>query len=105
MRRRSRSPPPSSTSRSALLRMGWISTFLSKAVMSGFVLGFAIGIIINQAHSLLRRPGVDGSYMQQLWGLIEEIPDTSGATLVVGAASLGLLLVMRYRSLRSCRGR
>ena len=80
-----------------LLRMGWISTFLSKAVMSGFVLGFAIGIVINQSHSLLGVPGVDGSYMQQLWGTIKAIPDTSGITLVVGAASLALLLVMRYR--------
>ena len=79
-----------------LLRMGWISTFLSKAVMSGFVLGFAIGIIINQSAKLLGVPGVDGSYMQQLWGTIKEIPDTSGTTLVVGAASLGLLLLMRY---------
>ena len=79
-----------------LLRMGWISTFLSKAVVSGFVLGFAIGIIINQAPKLFGVPGIDGSYMQQLWGLIEELPDTSGATLAVGAASLGLLLLMRY---------
>ena len=34
--------------------------------------------------------------MQQLWGTIEAIPDTSGVTLIVGAASLALLLVMRY---------
>ena len=80
-----------------LLRMGWISTFLSKAVMSGFTLGFAIGIVINQSHSLLGVPGVDGSYMQQLWGTIKEIPDTSGVTAIVGVASLALLLVMRYR--------
>ena len=79
-----------------LLRMGWISTFLSKAVMSGFTLGFAIGIVIDQSASLLGVPGVDGSYMQQLWGTIEAIPDTSGVTLIVGAASLALLLVMRY---------
>ena len=79
-----------------LLRMGWISTFLSKAVMSGFVLGFAIGIIINQAPKLFGVPGIDGSYVQQLWGLIKEIPDTNGTTLAVGAASLGLLLIMRY---------
>src|SRR5262245_48364948 len=78
------------------LRMGWISTFLSKAVMSGFVLGFAIGIIINQSPKLLGVAGVDGSYVQQLWGTIKELPDTSGATLAVSAASLGLLLVMRY---------
>ena len=79
-----------------LLRMGWISTFLSKAVMSGFTLGFAIGIVIDQSASLLGVPGVDGSYMQQLWGTIKAIPDTSGVTFIVGAASLALLLVMRY---------
>jgi sulfate permease, SulP family len=44
-----------------LLRMGWVSTFLSKAVMAGFVLGFSIGIIINQVHSLLGTAGGDGS--------------------------------------------
>jgi high affinity sulfate transporter 1 len=78
-----------------LLRMGWVANFLSKAVMSGFVLGFAIGIIINQSAKLFGVPGVDGSYMQQLWRTIEELPDTNGATLAVGAASLGLLLAMR----------
>ena len=39
-----------------LLRMGWVSTFLSKAVMAGFVLGFSIGIIIDQSHKLLGVP-------------------------------------------------
>src|SRR3954451_21716756 len=34
-----------------LLRMGWVSTFLSKAVMAGFVLGFSIGIIIDRRTS------------------------------------------------------
>jgi SulP family sulfate permease len=78
-----------------LLRMGWISTFLSKVVMSGFILGFAIGIVINQVHALLGVPGVGGSYIKQLWGTIEAIPDTSGATFTVGAASLALLVIMR----------
>jgi sulfate permease, SulP family len=79
-----------------LLRMGWVSTFLSKAVMAGFILGFSIGIIIDQSHKLF---GVDidtGTYMQELWWTIDALPDTSATTLVVGAASLGLLLLMRY---------
>jgi SulP family sulfate permease len=80
-----------------LFRMGWVSTFLSKAVMAGFVLGFAIGIIIDQSHKLLGVPGTDGSYLQQLWGTLKAIPDTSLTTLAVGAASLALLLVLRYR--------
>ena len=49
-----------------LLRMGWVSTFLSKAVMSGFVLGFAIGIVIDQSPKLLGVPGADGSYAEEL---------------------------------------
>jgi SulP family sulfate permease len=78
-----------------LLRMGWVSTFLSKAVMSGFVLGFAIGIVIDQCDALLGVPAVDGTYAEKLWGTIEEIPDIGLTPLAVGACSLGLLLVMR----------
>jgi MFS superfamily sulfate permease-like transporter len=63
--------------------------------MAGFVLGFAIGIIVNQAPTLFGLPGMPGSYVQQLWGTIQAIPDTSAMTLLVGAASLGMLLGMR----------
>jgi SulP family sulfate permease len=79
-----------------VLRMGWVSTFLSKAVMAGFVLGFSIGIIIDQSHKLFGVDGPDGSYAQELWRTIKELPDTNGATLAVGGGSLALLLVMRY---------
>src|SRR4051795_12581338 len=78
-----------------LLKMGWVSTFLSKAVMAGFVLGFSIGIIIDQSHKLFGVDGPSGSYMQELWGTIKELSDTSVTTLVVGAGSLGALLLMR----------
>jgi high affinity sulfate transporter 1 len=80
-----------------LLRMGWVSNFLSKAVMAGFILGFSIGIIIDQSHKLF---GVDidtGTYMQELWWTIKALSGTSLTTLAVGAGSLALLLVMRYR--------
>jgi sulfate permease, SulP family len=78
-----------------LLRVGWIGNFLSEAVMSGFVLGFSIGIVIDQSHSLLGVAAPGGSYVEELWGTIEAIPDTDLTTLAVGAGSLGLLLVMR----------
>jgi sulfate permease, SulP family len=79
-----------------VLRMGWVSTFLSKAVMAGFVFGFSIGIIIDQSHKLLGVPAPAGSYLEELWGTLEALPDTSGTTLAVGAASLLLLLALRY---------
>jgi SulP family sulfate permease len=78
-----------------LLRMGWVSTFLSKAVLAGFVLGFAIGIVIDQTPKLLGVPGGSGSYAGEAWSTIKAIPDTSLTTLAVGAGSLAILLIMR----------
>ena len=80
-----------------LMRMGWVSNFLSKAVMAGFILGFSIGIIIDQSAKLFGVDSVDGTYAEKLWGTIKELPDTSATTLAVGAGSLALLLLMRYR--------
>ena len=41
-----------------VLRMGWVSNFLSRAVLAGFILGFAIGIVIDQSPKLFGvRPG------------------------------------------------
>ena len=78
-----------------LLRMGWISNFLSKAVLGGFVLGFAIGIIIDQSQKLLGIDAVSGTYVEELVGTIKELPETNLATFAVGAASLAALLLMR----------
>jgi MFS superfamily sulfate permease-like transporter len=75
--------------------MGWISTFLSKAVLGGFVLGFAIGIIIDQSQKLLGIDKVSGTHIEELIGILRELPDTNPATLAVGAASLAALLLMR----------
>ena len=78
------------------LRMGWVSSFLSKAVLSGFILGFAIGIVIDQSYKLLGVEQTDGSYVEALIGTVENIPDTNLTTLAVGAGALALLLAMRY---------
>ena len=76
--------------------MGWVSNFLSKAVMAGFVLGFSIGIIIDQSHKLLGVPRRRGSYVAgALIETIKEIPDTNRDHLVVGATRWSLLLLMR----------
>ena len=79
-----------------VLRMGWVSTFLSKAVLGGFILGFAIGIVINQSYKLLGVQRSDGSYVEELIGTVERIPDTNLTTLPVGVGTLTLLLAMRY---------
>ena len=68
-----------------VLRMGWVSNFLSKAVLGGFILGFAIGIVIDQAPKLFGVEAGDGTYFEDLIDLIKSIPDTALTTLAVGA--------------------
>ena len=78
-----------------LLKMGWISNFLSSAVLEGFVFAFGIGLIIDQSHKILGVEKVDGSYFQILIGTLQELPETSIPTLVVGGLALIILLLMR----------
>jgi high affinity sulfate transporter 1 len=76
-------------------KMGWVSNFLSRAVLEGFIAGFAIGIIIEQSYKLLGVDQVEGTYVQQLIGTIGQLSDTDLTTLAVGSASLAVLLVCR----------
>jgi sulfate permease, SulP family len=78
-----------------LARMGWIANFLSKAVLAGFVFGFGIGLIINQAPKILGVDGKDGSYVQQLVDVLGKLGDANGTTLATGVAAVALLLGMR----------
>lgn len=78
-----------------LLRAGWISNFLSRAVMAGFVFAFGIGLIIDQSYKVLGVPKVSGSYAQQLVAVIRELPQIDPPTLAVGGSAVVLLLLMR----------
>ncbi len=77
-------------------RMGWISNFLSKSVLGGFILGFALGIIFQQLAKLLGVDGGDGSYAEQLVQTLGKLGETDLTTLAIGASSLAILLAMRY---------
>jgi len=78
-----------------LLKMGWISNFLSSAVLEGFVFAFGIGLIIDQSHKILGVDKIDGSYFQVLIGTLQEVPETSIPTLIVGGTAIIVLLLMR----------
>jgi len=77
------------------LKMGWVSHFLSGAVLAGFVFGFGIGLIVDQTPKILGVPKASGSYFQVLIGAIKSLPQTSIPTLIVGVSSIILLLLIR----------
>jgi SulP family sulfate permease len=83
-----------------LARLGFISDFLTKSVVTGFIFGLAITIIVGQLPKLFGVSGVSGTLPQQVVELIRELPETNPWTLAVGLLSLGTILVLRRISRR-----
>jgi sulfate permease, SulP family len=78
-----------------LVRLGFIADFLAKSVVTGFIFGLAITIIIGQLPKLLGVPAGSGSTIGQVQALIDNLPDTNPWTLAVGGGALALILVLR----------
>jgi SulP family sulfate permease len=78
-----------------IAKLGFISDFLTKSVVTGFIFGLAITIIIGQLPKILGVPSLSGSLPEQVVQLIGYIPDTNPYTLAVGLTALVLILVLR----------
>ena len=77
-----------------LARLGFITQFLSKPVMSGFVMGLAIFVAVGQLNKLFGVPKPEGNTVEKLVGIIEELPQANWVTFVVGASALALLFLL-----------
>ena len=81
-----------------VFRMGWVSNFLAKAVLEGFIFAVGFGLIVDQLPKILGIPKAEGSYWDVLVGVVKDLDLTNSATLAVGAAAVGLLLLMRFKA-------
>jgi sulfate permease, SulP family len=79
---------------SGLLRLGFITSFLSRPVMEGFVFGLAVFVTVSQLPKLFGLTKGDGDTIRQLAHVISHLGDASWATFAVGALSLGALFVL-----------
>ena len=77
-----------------LARLGFITQFLSKPVMDGFVMGLAIFVVVGQLNKLFGVPKPEGNTVEKLLGIIKELPQANWATFAVGAAALALLFLL-----------
>jgi sulfate permease, SulP family len=77
------------------LRFGFIAALLSHPVMSGFVSGAAILIILGQIKTLTGIPVTGGTAIDQLQQLITNLGDVNTVTLTVGLSTFVLLLLAR----------
>lgn len=84
----------------ALFKMGWISQFLSKAVITGFLFGAAIEVVIGELSKLTGTEAAGSNVWQKLFSWLGSLAETDPTTLVVGILSLILILVLRFKAPR-----
>jgi SulP family sulfate permease len=80
-----------------IMRLGFLSSFISEPVLKGFIVGLALTIVIGQVPKLFGVEGGEGDFFQKLWETVGNLGETSGLTLLVGGGSLAIVLGCRRR--------
>ena len=78
-----------------VLRLGWIADYFSRPVLIGYLHGIAITLVIAQLGKMLGLEVDASEPLERLWEILQELGDTSVATLAVSVASLGAMLGLR----------
>jgi sulfate permease, SulP family len=79
----------------ALFRLGWIAQFLSKAVVTGFLAGAAVDVVIGELPKLTGTDAEGDNAWRELGSWIGSLGDVHGPTLLVGAGALAVILALR----------
>ena len=85
----------------AILRLGWLASFLSRAVVTGFLAGAAIDVVIGELPKLTGTSADGVNAWQELLSWFRGLGDLSLATLLVGLLALAVILGLRFASPRT----
>jgi SulP family sulfate permease len=79
----------------ALLRMGWIASFLSRAVVTGFLAGAAVDVVAGELPKLTGTTAEGDNAWRELGSWLGSLGDTDATTLLVGGTALAVILALR----------
>ena len=79
----------------AVLKMGWIAQFLSRAVVTGFLFGAAIDVVIGELPKLTGTTVSGTNSFQELWSWLGTLGEGNQATVIVGVVSLVVVFGIR----------
>ena len=80
----------------AALKLGWIAQFLSKAVVTGFLAGAAVDVVIGELPKLTGTSSEGDSAWRELGSWARTLGDIHWATLLVGVIALAVILALRF---------
>jgi sulfate permease, SulP family len=78
-----------------LLRLGLVANFISEPVLKGFIIGLALTIIVGQVPTLLGIEKGGGELLRADMGVLTQLGEAQGLTMVVGFGSLAVVLLLR----------
>ncbi|HEX2550538.1 MAG TPA: SulP family inorganic anion transporter, partial [Nocardioidaceae bacterium] len=79
----------------AVLRMGWIAQFLSRAVVTGFLFGAAIDVVIGELPKLTGTKVTGSNPLQELWYWLGSLGDSSLVTVLVSVVAVVVVFGVR----------
>jgi SulP family sulfate permease len=82
----------------AVLKMGWIAQFLSRAVVTGFLFGAAIDVVIGELPKLTGTSAEGDNAWREFATWLQSLGDVDWTTVLVAAASLAVILGLRFRA-------
>ena len=77
-----------------LARLGWIADYFSQAVLVGYITGVAVVLILGQISKLVGVSSDQDGVLRETVDIVGNLGDANGATVIVGAVSLGLLVLV-----------
>jgi high affinity sulfate transporter 1 len=78
-----------------LAKLGWITNFMSKAIMAGFITGMSIQIIVGQLGKLFGVKQTGDNTFEKLWSAVSQIGDWNWTAVVIGVGSLLMIFAIQ----------
>jgi SulP family sulfate permease len=78
------------------LRLGWLADYFSRPVLIGYLHGVAVVLVVSQLGKLLGLDIDAREPLLQIGEVARELDESSGITLAVGAAALGILIPLQF---------
>jgi len=76
-----------------LLRLGWIADMLSTPIITGFLAGIAVHIVVSQLPDVMGIDKPAGSFPQQMVALVKAVPQAHAWPVAIALGVLGLTLL------------
>jgi SulP family sulfate permease len=78
-----------------VFKLGWIAQFLSRAVVTGFLFGAALDVVIGELPKITGTKVTGSNSLQELVSWLGTLSDTHWLTLLVGLVALAVVFGLR----------